>query len=174
MTALSATMMSVEISDEVAQRYENLQTYPTGSLGRALWDFYKKRNFLFPGTAGSVNEAVAHHDWIHVLGEFDTDGMGEMEVAAFSTMATKSESAVMNFLGTLSIFQGALLKTIVAGPPHLGHEMETANGPERISAAIKRGKEVNVYLVLNMNFFDYAHESLQELRSRWNILPKFT
>ena len=171
---LSATMMTVEVSDEVAQRYENLEYYAVGSLGRALWDFYKKRNFLFPGMPGSINEAVAHHDWIHVLGEFDTDGMGEMEVAAFSTMATKSERAVMNFLGTLSIFQGGLLKTIVAGAPHLGHEMEITNGPQRIAAAIKRGKEVNVDLVLNMNFFDYAHEPLQELRSRWNIPPKST
>ena len=169
---LSATMMTVEISDEMAARYENLQQYPVGSLGRGLWDFYKKRNFTFPGVIGGINEAVAHHDWIHVLAGYDSDGIGEIEVAAFSTMATESESAVMNFLGVLSIFQGGLLKTIVAGAPHLGHDMEVANGPERIAIALQRGKEVNTDLVLGINYFDYAHEPLEELRKRWNIQSK--
>ena len=169
---LSATMMTVEISDEMAARYENLQQYPVGSLGRGLWDFYKKRNFTFPGVIGGINEAVAHHDWIHVLAGYDSDGIGEIEVAAFSTMATESESAVMNFLGVLSIFQGGLLKTIVAGAPHLGHDMEEANGPERIAIALHRGKEVNTDLVLGINYFDYAHEPLEELRKRWNIQSK--
>lgn len=168
---LRATMWTVEVSDEVAARYENLQNFPAGSLGRGLWDFYKKRNFTFPGMIGSINEAVAHHDWIHVLAEYDTNGIGEMEVAAFSTMATQSESAVMNFLGTLSIYQGALLKTIVAGTP-LGHDLEVVNGPERIAIALQRGKEVNIDLILGIDFFDYAHEPLQELRKRWNIPAK--
>ncbi len=169
---LSATMMTLEVSDEIATRYENLEQYPAGSLGRGLWDFYKKRSFTFPGVIGGINEAVAHHDWIHVLADYDSDGIGEIEVAAFSTMATESESAVMNFLGVLSIFQGGLLKTIVAGAPHLGHDMEVTNGVERVSTALKRGKEVNIDLVLGINYFDYAHEPLKELRKRWNIPPK--
>jgi len=169
---LSATMMTLEVSYEIAARYENLQQYSAGSLGRGLWDFYKKRNFTFPGVIGGINEAVAHHDWIHVLADYDSDGIGEIEVAAFSTMATESESAVMNFLGVLSIFQGGLLKTIVAGAPHLGHDMEVANGPERIAIALKRGKEVNADLVLGINYFDYAYESLEDLRKKWNIPSK--
>jgi len=169
---LSATMMTLEASDEIASRYENLQKLPVGTLGRGLWDFYKKRGFNFPGTIGGINEAVAHHDWIHVLSDYDSDGIGEIEVAAFSTMATASESAVMNFLGVLSIFQGGLLKTIVAGAPHLGHDMEVANGPERIAIALQRGKEVNIDLVVGINFFDYAHEPVEELRKRWNIPAK--
>jgi ubiquinone biosynthesis protein Coq4 len=165
-------MMTLEVSDEIATRYENLQQYPAASLGRGLWDFYKKRNFTFPGVIGGINEAVAHHDWIHVLADYDSDGIGEIEVAAFSTMATESESAVMNFLGVLSIFQGGLLKTIVAGAPHLGHDMEVTNGLERVSTALKRGKEVAIDLVLGINYFDYAHEPLEELRKRWNIPSK--
>jgi len=169
---LNATMMTMEDSDAIASKYENLQNYPAGTLGRELWNFYKKRGFSFPGVIGGVNEAVAHHDWIHVLTDYDSDGIGEIEVAAFSTMATESESAVMNFLGVLSIFQGGLLKTIVTGAPHLGGDMEVANGAERISIALKRGKEVNTDLIIGINFFDYAHEPVSELQKRWNIPPK--
>jgi len=169
---LSSTMMTMEASEELASKYENLQNYPAGTLGRGLWDFYKKRGFSFPGVLGGVNESVAHHDWIHVLADYDSDGIGEIEVAAFSTMATQSDSAVMNFLGVLSIFQGGLLKTIVAGAPHPGGDMEVNNGPERIAIALKRGKEVKQDLILGINFFDYAHEPLIDLQKRWNIPPK--
>lgn len=169
---LSATMMTVESSKAVAERYQNLEHYAAGSFGKALWDFYQKRGFTFPGLIGGVNEAVAHHDWIHVLADYDSDGLGEMEVAAFSTMATKSDSAVMNFLGVLSIFQGGLLKTIVGNAPHLGHELEIADGPQRISIALQRGKAVNTDLILDINFFDYAHEPLEDLQKKWNIPPK--
>lgn len=169
---LSSTMMTMESSESVAQRYENLQHCPAGSLGRGLWDFYKKRNFSFPGVIGGVNESVAHHDWIHVLADYDSDGIGEIEVGAFSVMATKSPDAIMNFFGVLSIFQGGLLQTIVAGAPHLGHDLEVANGPERIAVALKRGKEVNIDLILGINFFDYANEPVEELRKKWNIPPK--
>ena len=49
-----------------------------------------------------------------------------MEVAAFTTMATDAPGAVMAFLGTLSIFQGGLLKTIVGSAPHLDHDFVSA------------------------------------------------
>ena len=169
---LISTMMTVEESQEVAARYENLQYCAPCSLGKGLWDFYKKRSFSFPGVMGGINEEVAHHDWIHVLTDYDSDAIGEIEVAAFSVMATQSEDAVMNFLGCLSIFQGGLLKTIVAGAPHLGHELEVVNGPERIAIALDRGKQVKIDLVHGINFFDYANEPLEGLRRVWNIPPK--
>jgi hypothetical protein len=59
--------------------------------------FTKKEVLFFPELLGGVNSAVAHHDWIHVLTDYDSDGVGEIEVAAFSTMATNSDSPVMNF-----------------------------------------------------------------------------
>ena len=33
-------------------------------------------------------------------------------------------------------------------------------------------KEVNIDLVLGINYFDYAHEPLEDLRKRWNIPSK--
>ena len=169
---LDAIMLTMEDSPELVARYESLQHCAAGTFGRGLWDFYKKRNFSFPGFIGGVNESVAHHDWIHVLADYDSDGIGEMEVAAFSTMATDSPGAVMSFLGVLSIFQGGLLKTIVGSAPHLGHELEVEKGAERISNALKRGKECNLDLIVGINFFDHQDRSLEDLRKDWNIHAK--
>jgi hypothetical protein len=169
---LEAIMLTIEPSPELEARYEALQYCPDKSLGRGLWEFYKKRGFAFPGVIGSVNHSVAHHDWIHVLADYDSDGIGEMEVAAYSAMTTDSPGAVMAFLGVLSIFQGGLLKTVVGTAPHLGHELEIQDGPERIADALRRGKECATDLVLGIDFFDYANVPLIELQKKWSIQAK--
>ena len=169
---LPAIMLTVEQSPELLAKYDALEFCPPGSLGRLLWEFYKRRGFLFPGSIGGVNQAVAHHDWIHVLSDYDSDGIGEMEVAAFSAMTTDSPGALMAFLGVLSIFQGGLLKSIVGTAPHLGHELEVANGPMRIADAIRRGKKCSTDLVTEIDFFNFANNDLNELRDKWNITAK--
>ena len=169
---LRAIMLTIEASPELEARYEALQHCPDKSLGRGFWDFYKRKGFTFPGVEGSVNHAVAHHDWIHVLADYDSDGIGEMEVAAFSAMTTDSPGAVMSFLGVLSIFQGGLLKTVVGSAPHLGHELETQDGPERIAEALRRGKACEIDLVMGIDFFNYANVPLVELQNKWSIRAK--
>jgi hypothetical protein len=169
---INAVMLTLEESTQVTAQFESLENCPAGSLGRGLWDFYKKRGFSFPGVVGGVNQSVAHHDWIHVLAEYDSDGIGEMEVGAYSSMATESPAAVMAFLGVLSIFQGGLLKTIVGSAAHLGHELEVNNGPKRIADALRRGRECSIDLITDINFFDYANRQLTDLRREWNIVPK--
>jgi len=169
---LKAIMLTIEASPELEARYEALQDCPDKSLGRCFWDFYKRRGFTFPGVVGSVNHAVAHHDWIHVLADYDSDGLGEMEVAAFSAMTTDSPGAVMAFLGVLSIFQGGLLKTVVGSAPHLGHELETQDGAARIADALRRGKGCVIDLVMGIDFFNYANIPLVELQNKWSIPAK--
>ena len=150
------------------------------SIALAQQDFYRTNYYhdkdledsTFPGVVGSVNHAVAHHDWIHVLADYDSDGIGEMEVAAFSAMTTDSPGAVMAFLGVLSIFQGGLLKTVVGSAPHLGHELETQDGPARIADALRRGKGCAIDLVMGINFFNYANVPLVELQNKWSIRAK--
>jgi len=66
-----------------AARWEGWAANPAGSIGRALWDFYSARGFTVPGRAGAVNAAVAQHDWIHVLGDYGTTPLGEIEVLSF-------------------------------------------------------------------------------------------
>ena len=171
---IKAIMLTVESSPTITARYEALGLLDDGTLGRCLWEFYKQRKFLFPGEIGSVNESVAHHDWIHVLADYDNDGIGEIEVSAFSTMTTDSPSAVVGFLGVLSIYQGGLLKTILQGPPHPGHELEGDIPINRIADALRRGKECNIDLIHEVEFFDYADRSVEELRKLWNIQPKNT
>jgi hypothetical protein len=157
-----------------AARWEALQNCPQGSFGRTLWEFYKKRGFLFPGTIGSVNTALAHHDWIHVLSDTDSNGLGEIEVFAFAAASSASPAATMAFLGQLSIFQSGFLIHVIKGVQYEGHDLDTPDGPKRVADAIRRGKACTKDLVIGLDPFAYANESLEALRVQWNILPRST
>ena len=66
----------------VASRYQTLQDYPEGSLGHSFFHWYRDRNWALPGEHKSTSELLVNHDCCHILGGFNTDTRGEMNVAA--------------------------------------------------------------------------------------------
>ena len=66
-----------------AARWIALGSSPQGSIGRSLWEFYQMRGFTVPGQPGSVNAAVAQHDWEHVLADYGTTRWVKSKSSAF-------------------------------------------------------------------------------------------
>ncbi len=165
----AAYVLTMEPDPAEEARHEALQDCAPGSLGRSLWEFYKVRKFAFPGVLGGANLALAQHDWLHVLYGYDTDGIGEVEVAAFRMMSTDFPGAGLGFLGTLLFYQSALLTSLVSGP-HVGHELEVSGAPERIADALRRGRACTLDPYDGIDFFDYAVVQVDELRASWSIL----
>lgn len=167
---MKAWAITVEANPKVAQRWSELEYCPAGSLGRALWDFYQKRGFACPGTPGAVNEAVAQHDWIHVLADYDTTPMGEMEVIAFMASASRLPGSTLGFIGVVSIYESGLLPSLVV-PLGYNHSLSVLEGPERIADAIRRGRACNQD-PLTTDYFAIASCPLDELRRAWGIPEK--
>ncbi len=162
-----------QVADPIeTARWEALQNLPSASFGRLVWEFYKKRGFLFPGTLGGVNKALAHHDWLHVLSETDSDGLGEIEVFAFAAATSISPASTMLFLGHLSIFQAGFLVHVIKGVQYAGHDLETPEGPKRVADAIRRGKACNIDLMVGLDPFAYADRPITELRQLWNVIDR--
>ncbi|MFM7732422.1 MAG: hypothetical protein ACKO6F_02945 [Cyanobium sp.] len=111
-----ANTFTVEPDLEEAARWRALEQCPAGSIGRCLWEFYDQRGFAFPGEPGAANAALAHHDWLHVLGDFVTTPIGELEVTAFQGAASTLPGATLGFIGAVSIFQSGLLPSLVVPP----------------------------------------------------------
>ena len=72
----------------LAASWRELSYLPTGTLGRAVRDFYQARGFALPGDPGSVPPLLAQHDWVHVLADYGTSLEAELEVFAFIGRAT--------------------------------------------------------------------------------------
>jgi len=166
-----AYCFTVEADPELEAKYEALQACDAGSLGREQWKFYKQRKFPFPGVVGGANLALAQHDWLHVMCDYDSDAVGEVETSAFRAMATDFRGASLALLGDLIFYQSAWFESAASGL-HRGHELEQADFPERLADALDRGRACTMDPYAGMNFFDYADRQIDELCATWSIPSK--
>ena len=153
-------------------RWAALEQCPPGSLGRCVWDFYQERNFTYPGVPGGVSKGESHHDWVHVLADYGTTPMGEVEVGAFRMTTTDDPGAALTFIaGQLAFYQGGIMPSALTGL-HGDHVVEQPGGPERVADALRRGRECRLDTYHEFDFFAVASEPLEALRHRWNFVPK--
>jgi hypothetical protein len=75
---------------KVAERYARFGEYAPGTLGRTFVEFYRARGFPLPGEKGSFSEFLVPHDLSHILGGFNTDMAGEMDVAGMEAGMAKT------------------------------------------------------------------------------------
>ena len=155
-----------------AARYRGLSRCPEGSLGHHMAEFYEKRGFLVPGEAGAPSEAVAHHDWIHLITDYGTTPLGEIEAASFMATCSRAPGATVAVVAALALFESGVLpeSMVTGGTMHQG--ISRPGGTERMAEAIARGKQCNTDLILDVDFFTMADEPLADVRERFNIVEK--
>ncbi len=167
-----AFAMTIDPDPEESARWAALEHCPPGSLGHSVWRFYHQRGFAYPGTPGAVSKAESHHDWVHVLADYGTSPMGEVEVGAFRMTTTDDPGAALTFIaGQLAFYQGGIMPSALTGL-HPDHILETPGGPERVADALRRGRECTFDTYHAFDFFSVASEPLEALRERWNFVPK--
>jgi hypothetical protein len=155
-----------------AARWEGLGKNPRGSIGHTLSEFYALRGFKVPGQAGAVSAAVAQHDWVHVLGDYGTTPLGELEVLSFQTAATRTPGGMLGLVGTLALFESGLMPASLIVPKQPGHALDVPGGVDRLADAIARGGACRTDLLLDVDFFKYASEPLEDVRARFGVPPK--
>jgi tellurite resistance protein len=124
------------LDDELAWRYRKLGLLPEHTFGRQYWVHMRERNFAFPGEPGGFSEEFIKHDCCHVLGDYNTDPTGECEVVAFVSGFMGTDPFWYLFMVTMHMHLG--IETFNDNP--LG---EMAFDPERVIAALERGRRVN-------------------------------
>lgn len=77
-------MMGKYENKELAARYQDLEHYPAGSLGRSYWEYCRKNGFALPGEKGGAPEQILFHDCAHLLSGYGTASEEEVQVACFS------------------------------------------------------------------------------------------
>jgi len=164
--------LTVEVNAAEAERWSALGSCPQGSIGHSLWEFYRMRGFSFPGQPGSVNAAVAQHDWIHVLADYGTMPMGEIETSSFYNSAARTSSAMLVLLAVLALFESGLMPASVVVSQQPGHSLSAPGGFERMADAVARGTACDTDLLLDVDFFQHANEPLEAIRARFAVPPK--
>ena len=150
---------------KVAERYQALGAYPEGSLGHTLFHFYQDRGFPLPGERKSFSELLITHDCCHILGGFNTDMNGEMDVAGFEAGLFDNGFGFELLLEVILDFHlGKTFTTAGLLPPGTGHF-----DPEAVMIGYERGVACNVNLIKGWDFWEVAGEQVTDLRKRYGL-----
>lgn len=152
---------------KVAKRYQSLEDYPEGSLGHTFFHFYRARNFPLPGEKKSFSELLITHDSCHILGGFNTDMNGEMNVAGFEAGVFDNGFGFELLLEVILDFHlGKTFTTAGLLPPGTGHF-----DPEDVLIGYERGVACNVNPIHGWDFWEVARDPVLELRERYGLPP---
>lgn len=162
-----AWTFTVEEDPALAAQWRELAKLPKETLGAAVWQHYQSHGFTTPGELGGANAALAHHDWLHVLGGYNVDLVGEVENAAFGAASSSIPGSTLWFLGVMAMYEGGLFDSVVTGGHP--HQISTEGTPERVVKAMHRGRKCNQDL-LAIDYFSVADKPLVALQKSWNLL----
>ncbi len=136
------------------ERYNALESYPAGSLGKGFWDFYAQFAWPLPGDQHWISEELTvRHDLIHVLCSYDISINGEFQVAAF----TAGNSQLFNWM----------VATLGFTPPYVstGQQFSSAD----FFQAYTRGENAKKSFVDNWDFWPEMARQMDELRAEYEI-----
>ncbi len=171
----------VDVADrELAARWASLEALPRDALGRKVWELYQARGFTFPGTPGSAPPLLAQHDWVHVLADYGTTVESEVEVFGLISRANDDMHAFSLLAMVLSLFETGYLSTgagLFQSSP--GHFSSSPHMTVRLADAMRRGALCHDGVTgsdsidfLRIDWFSVAHLSCQDVRARFNLVPK--
>jgi hypothetical protein len=164
----------------LAARWAALESLPADSLGRHVWELYRARGFMFPGTAGSAPPLLAQHDWVHVLADYGTTVESELEVFGFIARANDDMRAFSLLAMVVSLFETGYLRTGAGLFEYsVGHLSADSDVAVRLADAMRRGALCHDNVVnsdsvdfLRVDWFDLAPLPLDEVRARFCVQPK--
>jgi len=148
----------------LAGRYQALEQYPSGSLGRAYWEYCRENGFALPGEKGGAAEPILFHDCAHILSGYGTDPEGEVQVACFSAGFQRRDPWLFVFFVLLQFHVGIRMTPITKARTGFFN-------PEKALIALRRGAAMNLDLNNGWDYWPVMGEQVEELRRRYNILP---
>lgn len=150
----------------VARQYYKYESFPKGTLGRVFYDFYRARSFPIPGEKGSFSDALVPHDLAHILGGFNTDMKGELDVAGMEAGMSDSSFGYEMLLEVILDFHlGIAFTTAGILEPAVGQF-----DPEGVMTGFERGARMNTDLMVGWDWHAVMGEKVTDLRERYGVV----
>ena len=153
----------------LASRYRAWEKLPDGTVGRSRWEYFQRNGFGMPGERFGFPEAGLYHDFCHVLGGYDTDPQGELQVASFTAGFKQNRPYYLILFAVLIFSAGVNARPTSGGFTTVG-VLGEAGAAERMFAAIERGALVSTDLSDKWDYWPYVDMPIEEARRRLNIV----
>ena len=123
--------------DDANAKMQALGDLPAGSLGRALFDFYRRNGFPFVPDDEPEQDSLVPHDLTHVLAGYGTTAEAEIALQAFMVGAARGERHFSSLAASLLLFEVGMMPFpgIEATEGVLGRP----DAAELVATAIERG-----------------------------------
>lgn len=154
-----------KVEPKITEKYLPLKDYPEGSLGRTYYEHLRENNFSLPGEKNGAPEGLVVHDLNHVLGDYDTDPEGEVQVLFFQAGHSNAEPLSFIILILLQFNLGVAMVGFAETKQHVFD-------PEKAFAAFKRGLLVSQPLFEAWDYEPDLKEQVSDLRKKYNIVDK--
>jgi hypothetical protein len=150
----------------IAEKYRALATYPEGTLGRVLFEGWRKHGFKLPGEKGGMPERGVFHDVGHILSGYDVDPEGEIRQGAFQAGFVRNDGFGFLLFAILQFHVGVKITPIAQAEKGF---FDVAD----VLRAVARGAACNVDLSdpEQWDFWSVAHLPVDELRARYGVPP---
>ena len=123
--------------DALAKKMEALGDLPADSLGRGLFEFYRRNGF--PWLPDDDQDNLIPHDLTHVLAGYGTTPEAEVALQGFLVGAARGESHFSSLLASLLLFEVGMLPFPDIEP--ITAVLARPNAAELFASAIERGLE---------------------------------
>jgi hypothetical protein len=171
--------------DELFGRWAALEHCPDGSLGQAVWRFYRARGFTFPGRPDSAPPNLAQHDWIHVLADYGSTVESEIEVFGLIARCNDDPQAFSLLAMVLGLFETGYLFDAAKGffeydRGHLSSDVDRMS--IRLADAMYRGAMLAWHVndtdpgrstdLLATDWFAHADRPIEDVRAELGLRPR--
>jgi hypothetical protein len=156
----------------LAERWRSLGECDPGTIGRAVFAFYRNRGFNFPGTPGSAPPLLAQHDWIHVLADYGATIDSEVEVFGFIARSSPNPAGFSLLAMVIGLFETGAVEHGAGAffSSDVGHLSRTGM-TSRLADAFLRGARCGRDL-MTVDWFTYADRPLDEVREEFGVTAK--
>ena len=93
-------------------------------------------------------------------------------MVSFQAAASRTPGGTLGFVGALALFQSGLMPASLIVKDTPGHALDAPGAVDRIAEAVARGAACRRDLLLDVDFFKYASEPLDDVRARFGVGPK--
>ncbi len=154
---------------ELAARYRAWEKLPAGTVGRSTWTTSSATSSACRASGTAFPEAGLYHDFCHVLGGYDTDPQGELQVASFTAGFKQTRPFYSDPVCRADLQRRRERPTDRRRLRPLG-VLGEPGAAERMFAAVERGALVNTDLSDKWDYWPIVERPIDEVRRQLNIV----